>query len=60
MGKDILETGFGVITQIVVMDWWVKGSPSVGPVLAAVHRAHTCEVLVLTSPSRAPCSESGS
>lgn len=63
MGKHILETVFGMITQIVVMDWWVKRSSSVGAVLAAhasVHRAHTCEVSVLTSPSPAPCSKSGS
>lgn len=52
MGKDILEAVFGVITQIIVMDWWVKGSPSAGPVLAAM--AQCREVLVLTSPSCAP------
>lgn len=44
MGKHILETVFGVITQITLMDWQVKGSASAGPVPAAqgsVHRAHT-------------------
>lgn len=58
MGKHILEAVFGVITQIIVMDWWVKGSPSAGPVLAAM--AQCREVLVLTSPSCAPWSKSGS
>lgn len=46
MGKYILETVFGMITQIAVMGLWAKGIPGVGPVPAAhgsVHRAHTCE-----------------
>lgn len=46
MGKYVLETEFDMITQIAVMGWWAKGSPSVGAVVAAhgsVHRAHTCD-----------------